>query len=78
MQSHHPIYQVDLQLDMYCAWLNLHDGVDVGHPENWTFFHYISFPEARDEVNIRMMEEHLARQKELARQFSDPWWRVFQ
>ncbi|OOQ88356.1 putative monooxygenase [Penicillium brasilianum] len=76
-QPHHPLYQVGPHPDGYCAWLSLHDGDDVEHPENWTFFHYISFPEKRDEVNNRTMREHVAHQKQLARNFVDPWRSVF-
>ncbi|KAF3386179.1 putative FAD-dependent monooxygenase [Penicillium rolfsii] len=77
-QPHHPLYQVGPHPDGYCAWLSLHDGDDIEHPENWTFFHYISFPEKRDEVNNRSMREHVAHQKELARHFVDPWRSVFE
>ncbi|KAM3504139.1 hypothetical protein MY10362_003760 [Beauveria mimosiformis] len=77
-QPHHPLYQVGVHPDGYCAWLSLHDGDDIQHPENWTFFHYISFPEPRDQVNNRTMREHVAHQKELARHFVDPWRSVFE
>ncbi|KAJ6142832.1 hypothetical protein N7471_002285 [Penicillium samsonianum] len=77
-QPHHPLYQVAPHPNGYCAWLSLHDGDDIEHPENWTFFHYISFPEPRDYVNMRTMREQVAHQKELARQFVDPWRSVFE
>ncbi|KAF7122289.1 hypothetical protein CNMCM5793_000246 [Aspergillus hiratsukae] len=77
-QPHHPLYQVAPHPSGYCAWLSLHDGDDIEHPENWTFFHYISFPEPRDEVNNRMMREHVLHQKELAHQFINPWRIVFE
>ncbi|KAJ5191485.1 uncharacterized protein N7498_010470 [Penicillium cinerascens] len=77
-QPHHPLYQVAPHPNGYCAWLSLHDGDDSEHPENWIFFHYISFPEPRDEVNNRTMREHVLHQKELARQFVDPWRSVFE
>ncbi|KAJ5393821.1 uncharacterized protein N7487_011462 [Penicillium crustosum] len=77
-QPHHPLYQVGLHPEGYCAWLSLHDGDDIDHPENWTFAHYISFPEPRDHVNKRTMREHVAHQKELARRFVDPWRSVFE
>lgn len=77
-QPHHPLYQVAPHPKGYCAWLSLHDGDDIEHPENWTFFHYISFPEPREEVNNRTMREHVLHQKELARQFVDPWRSVFE
>ncbi|CRL28765.1 Aromatic-ring hydroxylase-like [Penicillium camemberti] len=75
---HHPLYQVGPHPEGYCAWLSLHNGDDIDHPENWTFAHYISFPEPRDHVNNRTMREHVAHQKELARRFVDPWRSVFE
>ncbi|KAJ5415585.1 hypothetical protein N7465_004280 [Penicillium sp. CMV-2018d] len=75
---HHPLYQVGPHPEGYCAWLSLHDGDDIDYPENWTFAHYISFPEPRDHVNKRTMQEHVAHQKELARRFVDPWRSVFE
>lgn len=41
----HPLYQVAPHPNGYFGWLSLHDGDDIDHPENWTFFHYISYPE---------------------------------
>jgi 2-polyprenyl-6-methoxyphenol hydroxylase-like FAD-dependent oxidoreductase len=77
-EPHHPLYQVAIHPAGYCAWLSLHDGDDVDHPENWTFFHYISFPEPRDFQNNRSNEALVAHQKELARNFVDPWKSVFE
>ncbi|THZ83713.1 hypothetical protein D6C84_04702 [Aureobasidium pullulans] len=76
-KPHHPLYQVAPHPAGYCAWLSLHDGDDLEHPENWIFFHYISFPEPRDEVNTRSMREHVAHQKGLAKLFADPWRSAF-
>jgi hypothetical protein len=75
---HHPLYQVAPHPDGLCGWLSLHDGEDAEHPENWTSFHYISFPEPRDHVNTRSAGEHVAHQKQLAQTFADPWRSVFQ
>ncbi|RMJ29045.1 FAD binding domain-containing protein [Aspergillus sp. HF37] len=77
-EPHNPLYQVAIHPDGYCAWLSLHDGDDIDHPENWTFFHYISFPEPRDFPNNRSNEALVAHQKELARNFVDPWKSVFE
>ncbi|RAL06544.1 FAD-dependent oxidoreductase [Aspergillus homomorphus CBS 101889] len=46
--------------------------------ESWVFFHYISFPEARDSINTRSNAEHVRHQKQLARRFADPWRSVFE
>ncbi|KAM5343379.1 hypothetical protein ACJ41O_011916 [Fusarium nematophilum] len=75
---HNPLYQVGPHPNGYCAWLSLHDGDDKDHPENWTFFHYISFPEPTDYVNNSTDAEHVAHQKQLAKQFVDPWRSVFE
>ncbi|KAJ6189224.1 hypothetical protein N7519_004132 [Penicillium mononematosum] len=75
---HHPVHQVGPHPEGYCGWMNLHDGDDIDHPENWIFTHYISFPEPRDYVNTRTMREHAVHQKELARRFVDPWRSAFE
>ncbi|KAI3317549.1 FAD/NAD(P)-binding domain-containing protein [Xylariaceae sp. AK1471] len=75
---HNPLYQLAQHPDGFGAWLSLHDGDDAEHPENWTFFHYISFPEPRDHVNTRSTREHVAHQKQLAQTFADPWRSVYQ
>ncbi|KAB5575398.1 hypothetical protein GE09DRAFT_1091864 [Coniochaeta sp. 2T2.1] len=75
---HHPLYQVGPHPEGYCGWLSLHDGDDIEHPENWTFFHYISFPEPRHEINHRTNREHVLHQKELAKKFANPWRSVFE
>ncbi|KAL8714642.1 MAG: hypothetical protein Q9220_001591 [cf. Caloplaca sp. 1 TL-2023] len=74
----HPLYQVSPHPNGYFGWLSLHDGDDVEHPENWTFFHYISYPESRDVENTKTDAEHLAYQKELAKSFCDPFRSVFE
>ncbi|KAF2650604.1 FAD/NAD(P)-binding domain-containing protein [Lophiostoma macrostomum CBS 122681] len=77
-KPHNPLYQVAPHPEGCCAWLSLHDGDDKEHPENWTFFHYISFPEPREEINTRSNREHIAHQKAMARKFVDPWRSVFE
>ena len=74
----HPLYQVAPHANGYFGWLSLHDGDDVDHPENWTFCHYISYPEPRDVDNNKSMAGHLAYQKELAKEFCDPFRSVFE
>jgi hypothetical protein len=59
-KPHHPLHQVAPHPNGCFAWLSLHDGDDPNNPENWTFFHYISFSEARNVPNNRSMAEHLA------------------
>ena len=73
----HRLYQVAPHPNGYFAWLSLHDGDDPDHPENWTFFHYISYPEPRNEENNKSMAEHLAHQKTLAKEFCEPFRSIF-
>ena len=73
-----PLYQVAPHPNGYFGWLSLHDGDDLEHPENWTFFHYISYPEDRNVINNKSASEHLAYQKELAKEFCDPFRSVFE
>lgn len=77
-KPHHPLYQIASHPNGYFAWLCLHDGDDPDHPENWTFNHYISFREPRNATNDRSNAEHVAHQKEMARQFTDPFKCVFE
>ncbi len=74
----HPLYQVAPHPNGYFGWLSLHDGDDREHPENWTFFHYISYPESRKVENGKSNAKHLAYQKELAKEFCAPFSSVFE
>ncbi|KAM0322231.1 hypothetical protein ACHAPQ_009109 [Fusarium lateritium] len=76
-KPHSPLYQVGPHPNGTCAWLSLHDGDDKDHPENWTFFHYISFPEPIDYINTGTNRDLIAHQKTLAKEFADPWKNVF-
>lgn len=60
------------------GWLSLHDGEDPDHPENWTFYHYISFKEPRDQKNTMTNAELVQHQKSLAKHFVNPWKSVFE
>ncbi len=73
----HPLFQCASHPAGYFAWLGLHDVPDPESPETWTFFHYISFPEPRDESTPRTTAERVAHQKSLAKQFVDPFRSVF-
>lgn len=73
-----PLYQVAPHPNGYFGWLSLHDDDDVDHPEKWTFFQYISYPEPRNVENNKSMAGHLAYQKELAKEFCDPFRSFFE
>lgn len=74
----HPLFQCASHPAGYFAWLGLHDAPDPDSPETWTFFHYISFPESRDEITPKSTAERVAHQKSLAKQFADPFKSVFE
>ena len=75
---YHPLYQSAPHPNGVFAWLGMHDVPDPDDPETWTFFHYISFPESPDTKNERTVAEHVAHQKELAKQFADPFKSAFE
>lgn len=70
---YHPLFQCAVHPSGYFAWLGMHDVPDPNDPETWTFFHYISFPEPRDEVSTLSIKERIAQQKSLAKYFVDPF-----
>ena len=79
LRSHpyHPLFQAAPHPEGYFAWLGLHDSTDL-NPEEWTLFHYISYPEPRDQIVYRTPAEHVAFQKQLAKKFADPFRSAFE
>ena len=76
--SAHPLFQVSPHPGNLFAVLGIHDAPDPDKPEDWTFFHYVSFPEPRDTVNTKSKSELVAHQKALASQFADPFKSAFE
>ena len=74
----HPLFQVAPHPRDLFAVLGLHNAPDPDKPEDWTFFHYVSFPEPRDTVNTKSKSELVAHQKELASCFADPFKSAFE
>lgn len=75
---YHPLFQCAPNPSGTFAWLGLHDVPDPSDPESWVFFHYISFPEPRDQTSKdKSTAEHIAHQKQLAREYADPFKSVF-
>ena len=70
---YHPLYQAAPHPAGIFGWFGLHDAPDPDDPETWTFFHYISYPEPRDQVSTKTKSEHVAYQKELGKQFAEPF-----
>ena len=77
-QPFHPLFQCAPHPSGHFAWMGMHDVPDPDDLETWTFFHYISFPEPRDEFSSVSTAERLAQQKLLAKQFADPFKSVFE
>ena len=69
---HHPLWQSAPHPAGFSSALGLHNAPDPEKPENWVFFHYISFPEPASLINTKTKTEHALHQKELAAQFADP------
>ena len=66
-----PINQPFVHPKGYVAWLSVHDAEDSDHPENWTFFHYISYgapPEHHEWDDEKLIQY----QKQIATSFADP------
>ncbi|KAL8982513.1 MAG: hypothetical protein Q9177_005250 [Variospora cf. flavescens] len=77
-EPHHPLFQCAPNPSGTFAWLGLHDAPDPSDPESWVFFHYISFPEPRDQISKeKTTAEHIAHQKQLARAYADPFRSAF-
>ena len=74
----HPLFQVAPHPENFFAVLGLHNAPDPDEPEDWTFFHYISFPETADLLNTKSKVELVAHQKQLAAKFADPFKSAFE
>ena len=70
---YHPLYQCAPHPSGRFSWFSLHDAPDPDHPENWTFFFYISYFEPRDHDPARTTAQHIEFQKEMAKDFADPF-----
>ena len=71
-------FQVSPHPAGYFAVLGLHDAPDPDRPDEWTFLHYISFPEPAAYVNERTTVEHAAHQKQLAKLFAGRVGKAFE
>ncbi|KAL8763881.1 MAG: hypothetical protein Q9194_007236, partial [Teloschistes cf. exilis] len=73
----HPLFQIAPHPAGTFAWLGLHDGSDA-NPENWVFFHYISYPEPRDVTSKhKSTADHIAHQKSMGDKYADPFKTAF-
>ncbi|KAL8939847.1 MAG: hypothetical protein Q9216_003135 [Gyalolechia sp. 2 TL-2023] len=76
---HHPLFQCAPNPSGTFAWLGLHDAPDPSDPESWVFFHYISFPEPREQIfTNKSTADHIAHQKQLAKEYADPFKSAFE
>ena len=79
LDPHHPLFQCAPNPAGFFAWLGLHHAPDPSDPESWVFFHYISFPEPRDQIQKhKTTADHVAHQKQLAKEFADPFKSAFE
>ena len=69
---HHPLFQVAPHPAGVFAVLGLHNAPSPSPPEDWTFFHYISYAEPAGIPNTNTKAEHIEYQKKLAVDFADP------
>ena len=74
----HPLFQVSPHPKGLFAVLGLHNAPNPEKPEDWTFFHYISFPEPANQINRKSKAELVAHQKQLASVFADPFKTAFE
>ena len=74
----HPLFQVAPHPMNLFAVLGLHNAPELDKPKQWTFFHYISFPEPKDMINTKSKSELVVHQKELASKFADPFKSAFE
>lgn len=68
----HPLYQVALHPTGLASFLCVHDAEDPDCPENWTFFHYISY-RTTDDQDKWSNEQLIKHQKSLAERFCEPF-----
>ena len=73
----HPIFQVSSHPKNLFAYLGLQDAPNPDKPEDWIFFHFISFHEPRDLINEKSKAELVAHQKQLGSLFADPFKSAF-
>lgn len=69
---YHPTFQCILHPSGSFGFVCLHEAFDPDRPEDWVFFHYISFFEPRGLVSNKSIPEHIAHQKQLASEYCDP------
>lgn len=74
---HHPLYSAALHPSGLMGFVCVHDASDKDHPENWTFFTYISYPctQGQDEWS---KEQLIDQSKSLAQNFCEPWKSVYE
>jgi 2-polyprenyl-6-methoxyphenol hydroxylase-like FAD-dependent oxidoreductase len=76
LRSFHPLYLASAHPKNKFAFFGMHDATDAEDPSSWTFFFYISWPsslEEQAETKDWSDAQRLAQQKELAKDFCDPW-----
>ncbi|KAK4692438.1 hypothetical protein P7C71_g4770, partial [Lecanoromycetidae sp. Uapishka_2] len=77
-EPHHSFFQFGLHPKGLSAWLALVDAPDLEHPEDWIFFHFVSFYEDRNLDPNPSTAECVALVKSLAKNFADPFKSAFE
>ncbi|EUC31171.1 hypothetical protein COCCADRAFT_6895 [Bipolaris zeicola 26-R-13] len=76
LRSFHPLYLASAHPNNYFAFFGMQHAPDANDPSTWTFFYYISWRSSLEEQEATKhwtSAQRLAQQKELAKQFCDPW-----
>ncbi|KAH9878828.1 hypothetical protein J1614_002262 [Plenodomus biglobosus] len=76
LRSFHPLFLASAHPGNKFAFFGMHDAADADDPSSWTFFFYISWPSSlaeQDATKSWTDAQRLAQQKELAKDFCDPW-----
>ncbi|KAI8940562.1 hypothetical protein NX059_004239 [Plenodomus lindquistii] len=80
LRSFHPLFLASAHPGNKFAFFGMHDAADPDDPTSWTFFFYISWKsslEEQDATKAWSDAQRLAQQKELAKDFCDPWKSAF-
>ena len=76
LRSFHPLYLASAHPNNMFAFFGMHDAPDPNDPSSWTFFFYVSWRSNLEEQEATKHwtdAQRVKQQKELARQFCDPW-----
>ncbi|KAJ4343067.1 hypothetical protein N0V87_000787 [Didymella glomerata] len=76
LRSFHPLFLASAHPNNTFAFFGMHDAPDPNDPSSWTFFFYVSWRSSLEEQEATKHwtdAQRVKQQKELAKQFCDPW-----